>query len=131
MWYTGCVSNASTSLRAVARRFNRYAKALAPALEHADRIEPFESYCTGLILPGDRKSVEPMAARIAPRAVRAKHQSMHHFVATSPWSADRLLRQVANLVVPEMERHAPVSAWIIDDTGIPKKGKHSVGVAHW
>ncbi len=105
-------------------------KALAPALEHADRVEPFESYCRGLILPGERKSVEPMAARIAPRAVRAKHQSMHHFVSTSPWNSDRLLRQVASLVVPEMERQAPISAWIIDDTGIPKKGEHSVGVAH-
>jgi len=124
------VSKASTSARAVARRFERYANALAPALQHADRVEPFEAYCTGLILPGERKSVEPMASRIAPRAVRAKHQSMHHFVSTSPWSADRLLRQVANLVVPEMERQAPISAWIIDDTGIPKKGKHSVGVAH-
>jgi SRSO17 transposase len=71
-----------------------------------------------------------MAARLAPRAVRAKHQSMHHFVSTSPWNADRLLRQVANLVVSEMERHAPITAWIIDDTGIPKKGAHSVGVAH-
>jgi len=124
------MSNTSASGRAVARRFERYAKALAPALGHADRVEPFESYCTGLILPGERKSVEPMAARIAPRAVRAKHQSMHHFVSTSPWNADRLLRQIAKLVVPDLERRASINAWIIDDTGIPKKGKHSVGVAH-
>ncbi len=114
----------------MARRFQRYVKALIPALEHADRVEPFEDYCKGLILPGDRKSVEPMAARVAPRDVRAKHQSMHHFVASSPWSASRLLRQIASIVVPAMRREGPITAWIVDDTGIPKKGKHSVGVTH-
>ena len=82
-----------------------------------------------LLLPGDRKSVEPMAARIAPDEVGAKHQSLHHFVAKAPWDEAELLSAVRTFVLPKMEKDAPIRAWIIDDTGIPKKGKHSVGVA--
>jgi SRSO17 transposase len=124
------VSKKSISTRDVQRKFQRYLDDVAPAFAHADRIEPFEAYCKGLLLPGDRKSVEPMAARIAPRAVRSKHQSMHHFVATSTWSAQRVLNRVADIVIPAIEKSGPITSWIIDDTGIPKKGKHSVGVAH-
>jgi SRSO17 transposase len=82
-----------------------------------------------LLLPGDRKSVEPMAARIAPDAVGAKHQSLHHFVAKAPWDEAELLSAVCTFVLPKIEKDAPIRAWIVDDTGIPKKGKHSVGVA--
>jgi len=71
---------------ATRRRFKKYVDNLATALGHADRVAPFSSYTTGLMLPGDRKSVEPMAARIAPDRVRATHQSMHHFVAQAEWS---------------------------------------------
>ncbi|MCB1632003.1 MAG: transposase, partial [Pseudomonadales bacterium] len=59
---------------------------MASVLGHADRREPFRHYCTGLLLPGERKSVEPMAAQVAPDRVRSKHQSLHHFVADAPWS---------------------------------------------
>ena len=83
------MSATSLSPRDTLRKFQRYVDALAPALEHVDRCEPFESYCKGLILPGERKSVEPMAARIAPRSVRATHRSMPHFVATViEWPTD-------------------------------------------
>jgi SRSO17 transposase len=81
------------------------------------------------LLPGDRKSVEPMAARIAPGEVGAKHQSLHHFVAKAPWDEAELLSAVRTFVLPKIEKDAPIRAWIIDDTGIPKKGKHSAGVA--
>jgi SRSO17 transposase len=94
-----------------------------------DRHGPLASYCTGLLLPGDRKSVEPMAARIAPDEVGAKHQSLHHFVAKAPWDEAELLSAVRTFVLPKIEKDASIRAWIIDDTGIPKKGKHSVGVA--
>jgi SRSO17 transposase len=81
------------------------------------------------LLPGERKSVEPMAARLAPDNVRRMHQSLHHVVADAPWDDDELLRQVRYRVLPAMTRKAPVVAWVIDDTGFPKKGRHSVGVA--
>ncbi len=90
---------------------------------------PFQSYCAGLLLLGDRKSVEPMAARVQPARVRAAHQSMHHFVAKSEWSDDAVLAAVRARVPPVIARRGQIRALIIDDTGIPKKGKHSVGVA--
>jgi len=117
------------SSRPISRRFSRYLEKLEPTLGHADRSAPFRAYVTGLLLPGDRKSVEPMAARVAPDRVRAMHQSMHHFVANSPWSADALIDKVRELVLPSIEEHGAIRSWIIDDTGMPKKGKHSVGVA--
>lgn len=111
------------------RRFRDYLERLALALGHEDRREPLRAYLTGLCLPGDRKSIEPMAARIDPRHVRARHQSMHHFVANAPWD-DSAVRRIARAwVLEQMERHGPVAAWVVDDTSFPKKGRHSVGVA--
>jgi SRSO17 transposase len=101
---------------------------LAKAAGHADRIDPLKSYCKGLLLPGDRKSVEPMAARLAPNNVRRMHQSLHHVVADAPWRDEELLAEVRSQVLPAMQKHGSVVAWIVDDTGFPKKGKHSVGV---
>jgi len=118
------------SLSATERRFTKYVDDLASALGHADRVAPFRSYATGLILPGDRKSVEPMAARLAPDRVRAVHQSMHHFVAQADWSDRAILSKVYEATLPAIERHDRIHAWIVDDTGIPKKGSQSVGVAH-
>ena len=62
-------------------RFAAYVDALAEGLGHADRIAPMQAYCTGLLLPGERKSIEPMAARLAPDRTQAAHQPLHHFVA--------------------------------------------------
>src|SRR5206468_9977916 len=87
------------------------------------------SYCAGLLLPGDRKSVEPIAARVQPARVQATHQSLHHFVAKAEWSDDTVLAAVRARVLPLIKRHGKIRALIIDDTGFPKKGKHSVGVA--
>ena len=69
-----------------------------------------------------------MAARLAPGNVRQMHQSLHHIVATAPWSDEALLKQVRRQVLPAMTRKLPLAAWIVDDTGFPKKGTHSVGV---
>jgi len=102
---------------------------LAKAAGHADRAVPLKAYCTGLLLPGERKSVEPMAARLAPDNVRRTHQSLHHLVADAPWSDEAILEQVRGYVLPAMKAKGPVQAWIVDDTGFPKKGTHSVGVA--
>jgi len=111
-------------------RFERYCATLVAALGHVDRAAPTRWYLQGLMLPGGRKSVEPMAARVQPQAVRSAHQSMHHLVSTSEWSDEALLATVAAQVVPVITRGGQEPCyWIIDDTGFPKKGTHSVGVA--
>ena len=110
-------------------RFASYVEGLSGCLGHADRVAPMRSYCTGLLLPGGRKSVEPMAARLRPDRTSAEHQSLLHFVGQSPWDADALLRRVREAVLPAMTARGAVEAWIVDDTGFPKKGRHSVGVA--
>ncbi len=110
-------------------RFASYVEALSGCLGHADRVAPFQSYCTGLLLPGARKSVEPMAARLRPDRTSAEHQSLLHFVGNSPWDTSALLRTVREAVLPSMTARGAVEAWIVDDTGFPKKGRHSVGVA--
>ncbi len=69
-----------------------------------------------------------MAAVTAPAQVAAKHQSLLHFVGNAPWSDTAMLARVGQLVLPMIERRGPIEAWIIDDTGFPKKGRHSVGV---
>jgi SRSO17 transposase len=110
-------------------RFEAFAKGLASVIGHADREGPLRDYCIGLVMPCERKSVEPMAAVTAPGRVAAQHQSLLHFVGQSPWSDERVLSKVREMVVPGMERHGPIEAWIVDDTGFPKQGEHSVGVA--
>jgi SRSO17 transposase len=101
---------------------------LAAAAGHEDRQEPLKSYCKGLLLSGERKSIEPMAARLDPENVQAMRQSLHHLVAKAPWSDEALLEQVRTYALSAMQKQGPVAAWIVDDTGFPKKGRHSVGV---
>jgi SRSO17 transposase len=110
-------------------RFGEYLARLGEVIGHADRREPLRAYMAGLLLPGERKSVEPMAAKVDPRNVESRHQSMHHFVADAPWDAREVIRVARDWALEQFDRHAPIQAWVIDDTGIPKKGKHSVGVA--
>src|SRR6195256_2446649 len=110
------------------KRFAAYIEGLANAAGHEDRHAPLKNYCKGLLLPGERKSIEPMAARLDGENIQSMRQSLHHLVAKAPWSDDVVLEQVRNYVLPAMQKHGPVVAWIVDDTGFPKKGKHSVGV---
>jgi SRSO17 transposase len=110
-------------------RFVAYVESLRGVIGHADRALPLRDYCTGLLLPGERKSVEPMAAMMAPSRVSAEHQSLLHFVGQAPWSDEAVLGKVRELVMPAIVSHGPIEAWIIDDTGFAKKGVHSVGVA--
>src|SRR3977135_2798517 len=110
-------------------RFAEYVAGLGSVIGHVERTRPLRDYCTGLMLPGDRKSVEPMAARTAPARTAAQHQSFLRFFGMAPWSDEELLAKVREMVLPAIERRGPIEAWIIDDTGFPKKGTHSVGVA--
>ena len=110
-------------------RFASFIEALAGVIGHADRAAPLRDYCTGRLMPAERKSVEPMAAVTAPSRVAAQHQSLLHFVGQSTWSDVAVLARVRELALPAIERSGPVEAWIIDDTSFPKKGRHSVGVA--
>jgi len=121
--------SAKTRAPGTEERFAAYLERLASAAGHADRQEPLKSYCKGLLLPIERKSVEPMAARLAPDNVRQMHQSLHHLVADAPWDDAAILKQVREFVLPEMEQNGAIEAWIVDDTGFVKKGIHSVGVA--
>ena len=113
---------------AASERFDRYMDYLAEGLGHLDRHAGLKGYCTGLMLPLARKSVEPMAARVDPLHASARHQALHHFVAKAGWSDAEMRRRICQWVVPKMD-FARGGWWIIDDTGFPKKGKHSVGVA--
>jgi SRSO17 transposase len=110
-------------------RFAGYVEGLVSVIGHADRAGPLRDYCIGLMLPCERKSVEPMAAVTAPERTAAQHQSLLHFVGNAGWSDEKVLAKVSEMVLPEVERHGPIEAWIIDDTGFPKQGRHSVGVA--
>src|SRR6516225_3703951 len=119
------------SLRAMdgEARFSGYVEGLVSVIGHADRARPLRDYCLGLVLPCERKSVEPIAAVTAPQRTAAQHQSLLHFVGEGRWSDEKVLAKVQEMVLPAITRHGPIEAWIIDDTSFPKKGKHSVGVA--
>jgi len=110
-------------------RFSAYVERLSQALGHRDRKAPFEAYCAGLLGTEGRKSVEPLAAATAPSRVSGQHQSLLHFVGQSEWSDAAVLAELRALVLPAVERGGPIEAWIIDDTSLPKQGRHSVGVA--
>ncbi|WIM10191.1 IS701 family transposase [Enhydrobacter sp.] len=110
-------------------RFAAYVDDLVGVIGHADRAKPLRDYCTGLLMPCERKSVEPLAAVTAPERTAAQHQSLLHFVGEGGWSDEKVLAKVRTIVLPVIERAGPIEAWIIDDTSFPKKGMHSVGVA--
>lgn len=108
--------------------FERYINHLCETLGHQDRHAGFTDYSRGLMLPIERKSVEPLAAYTDPLHVSAKHQSLHHLVAKSEWSDTAVLACVRDWVMPRLGLKSRFF-WIVDDTGFPKKGAHSVGVA--
>jgi SRSO17 transposase len=110
------------------QEFERYMAHLSEGLGHADRHAGLRGYCTGLMSPLARKSVEPMAAQVDPMHARSRHQSLHHFVADANWSDEQMLLRVCQWVVPKMD-FSDGGWWVIDDTGFPKQGRHSVGVA--
>jgi len=116
--------------KSIESRFRGYVEGLVEVIGHADRAGPLRDYCTGLVAASGRKSVEPMAAITAPERTPAQHQSLLHFVGQGAWSDGAVLAKVREMVLPRIERYGAIKAWIVDDTSFPKKGEHSVGVAH-
>jgi SRSO17 transposase len=100
----------------------KYVQGLVEVIGHADRAGPLQDCCTGLVAASGRKSVEPMAAITAPERTAAQHQSLLHFVGQGAWSDDAVLAKVREMVLPEIERHGAIKAWIIDDTSFPRWG---------
>ena len=101
-------------------RFEAYCDTMLAALMHADREQPARWYSKGLLLPGERKSVQPMAARVQPQAVRSTHQLMHHLVADAPCRDETLMSAVVERVLPKRIGTDEPVWWMVDDTGFPK-----------
>src|SRR3979490_3448749 len=113
-----------------ADRFGAFVGEIARWSGRGERALPLRDYCAGLLTAEGRKSVEPMAAVTAPARVSVQHQKLLHFVGEGKGRDDSVLAKVRELVIPAIERHGPIKAWIIDDTSYPKQGTHSVGVHH-
>ena len=110
--------------------FTRYLEHVGDGLGRSERKLALKDYCSALMLPLKRKSIEPLAAAIDPYHVPAMHQSLHHFVADSPWSDQAVLGAVQQWVLPKMVTKPESWTYLIaDDSGMPKQGVHSVGVA--
>jgi SRSO17 transposase len=100
---------------------------LANVAGHEDRHAPLKNYCKGLLLPGERKSIEPIAARLDAGNVQPMRQSLHHLVAKAAWSDETLLDEVRKRVLPAMQKQGPLVAWIVDDTGFQRRASTRSG----
>jgi SRSO17 transposase len=123
------MKNQSPTLQTRAERFENYLTLLSQQMDHADRVRPLREYLTGLLLPLPRKSIEPLAAKVGPATVCAKHQSLHHFIARAAWSEAAVWRVIRQYALPAILQWGRIESTIFDDTGFPKRGTHSVGVA--
>ena len=115
-------------LRALDRELSAYLQSMVAGMGRVERRHAMELYLTGLLLDGDRKSTQPMAIRLAkePGDAEALRQRLQQCVSIAPWSEDDMYRRLAL----KLEKELPeTEAMIVDDTGFPKKGEHSVGVA--
>ena len=115
---------------AAVQRLERYFQQIGDVLGEESRRGSFALYAMGLLGDGERKSVEPIAARTCPDPARvdAMHQRLLHFAVDSKWSDWDVRRQAARYALEAMTQREPVEVWIVDDTGFLKQGKHSVGV---
>jgi SRSO17 transposase len=110
-------------------QFERYLDHVGECMGRTERKLGLKDYCSALMLPLKRKSIEPLAAAVDPYHLQAMHQSLHHFVTASPWSDDAVLGAVQDWVLPRMSLKPDALTFLIaDDSGMPKQGVHSVGV---
>ena len=113
-------------------RFDLFIDQIYKDLHHANwcgRREVLFGYCRGLLLPKERKSMEPIAVRMAPEHAQASREAVQQFITDSNWDYQALLRSAREFALPMLLRTGAMEAWIIDDTAFPKSGTHSVGVA--
>jgi len=115
---------------AAVRRLESYFGEIGEKLGNDSRRKSFAIYAMGILGDGERKSVEPIAARACTdqSAADAAHQSLLHFVSNARWSDDDVRRVAASHAIDAITEHSPLEAWIVDDTGLLKQGTHSVGV---
>ena len=109
-------------------RLESFLQHVAEELPRSDQREKFALYTLGLLSEAERKSIEPLAAPTRPDAPDAAHQSMLHFVANAPWSDRSVRRRAVAWGLWGATAHSQVRGTILDDTGLPKQGRHSVGV---
>jgi SRSO17 transposase len=111
-------------------RLERYLDQLGELLGNRPRRASFAAYAMGLLSESERKSIEPLAARASatPAHASAAHQKLHHFIANTTWSDHEVRLAAARYAIAAMEERDPMVAWVIDDTGFLKQGKHSVAV---
>jgi SRSO17 transposase len=115
---------------AAQRRLEEYFDRIGHVLGHESRRGSFAIYAHGLFGDAERKSIEPIAARACPDPERidAMHQRLLGFISASSWSDRDVRRAAATYAIEAMTEHEPIDAWLIDDTGFLKQGKHTVGV---
>jgi SRSO17 transposase len=128
VYLTGMSEGTSFSA-AMERGFQDYLGDLGAVLGNDARRRGLSDYLTGLLLPGERKSMEPIAERLGSENVSRRHQSIQHFVSEASWKDGLVRERVLGRVVPAMHRRAAIEHWIVDDTTLLKSGRHSVGVA--
>jgi SRSO17 transposase len=121
---------ATLDLAAGEQRLERYFDRIGKALGREERRASFATYALGILGDGERKSVEPIAARACadPARTDAVHQRLLHFMVDSRWSDRDVRREAARYALETMTAREPVEVWIVDDTGFLKQGTHSVGV---
>jgi SRSO17 transposase len=114
---------------AMERRFQDYVEDLGAVVGNDARRRGLGDYLGGLLLPGERKSMEPIAERLESENVSRRHQSIQHFVSEASWRDGPVRERVLGRVVPAMQSRGAIEHWIVDDTTLLKSGRHSVGVA--
>ena len=114
---------------AMERRFQEYVEDLGTVVGNDARRRGLSDYMTGLLLPGERKSMEPIAERLESGNVSRRHQAIQHFVSEASWKDSPVRERVLGRVVPVMQKRGAIEHWIVDDTTLLKSGRQSVGVA--
>jgi SRSO17 transposase len=115
---------------AAVSRLTTYFEKIGEHLPRREQRESFATYFYGILSDGERKSVEPIAARACgePEGTKRSHDRLLHFLGQSPWSDRAVRREAARHAIAAMAEREPVTTWILDDTGFLKQGSHSVGV---
>jgi SRSO17 transposase len=116
-----------TALKRLDRELTQFLDEMITGMGRPERRSAMAHYITGLLLDGERKSVQPMATRLSANTAEADamRQRLQDCVGVSPWSDEELLRRLAS----KLEREMPgIEAFVVDDTGFAKKGEYSVGV---